>query len=93
MEDESVKSGSCSGRLDTQMMIFSSEQLPLNHIDHKHEFDTHQMHQINAPEIINITNLENKSTFKKLAAPCEIIQSRSISPKRSPPSLDLPSTG
>ena len=36
---------------------------------------------------------EDQFTFKKFAAPCEIIQSRSISPKRRPPSLDLPSTG
>jgi len=35
----------------------------------------------------------NNLSFKKLLAPCAIIQSRSISPKRRPPSLARPSTG
>ena len=34
-----------------------------------------------------------RRSFRKRAAPCEIIQSRSISPKRRPPSLALPSVG
>jgi hypothetical protein len=35
----------------------------------------------------------NNLSFKNAAAPCAIIQSRSISPKRRPPSLARPSTG
>jgi hypothetical protein len=35
----------------------------------------------------------NNLSFKKLLAPCAIMQSRSISPKRRPPSLARPSTG
>ena len=32
-------------------------------------------------------------TLRKAAAPCEMMQSRSISPKRRPPSRARPSTG
>ena len=35
----------------------------------------------------------NKHTLRNMAVPCEIIQSRSISPKRNPPSRLRPSTG
>ena len=39
------------------------------------------------------SDTSNSRSFKKALAPCEIMQSRSISPKRSPPSLARPSTG
>lgn len=42
---------------------------------------------------LNASETSNSLSFKNADAPCEIIQSRSISPKRRPPSLARPSTG
>ena len=39
------------------------------------------------------SDTSNSRSFKNALAPCEIMQSRSISPKRSPPSRARPSTG
>lgn len=66
--------------------------------------DTHQLNKgtyamgVMSPQMsqtwtLKASETSNNLSFRKAAAPCEIIQSRSISPKRRPPSLARPSTG
>lgn len=63
----------------------------------KNEFYDNLASQIR-PQISQINTLYLSDTsislsFKNLAEPCDIMQSLSISPNLSPPSLDLPSVG